>query len=252
MIHCLSSFMLISPLDLIKQSIALYRSHAKLFIAYMGLLFIPAAISIILSIWGTLNYANGSVAFILLAILFAAVYISSAWISLAFLRVMVKAYEGVHPAPIQMELKAAVHLLIPSLWVAILTALYVLGGFLLLIIPGIIFTVWYGFTFYTVAIDGKRGTEAMRASKLLVKGRWWSVVWRLIIPALAFGLILLIADSIVTGIAGLFVGDILPQKKAVLFSGTLTLISTMVSLLLTPLSTAAVTILYENLKKTRS
>lgn len=64
------------------------------------------------------------------------------------------------------------------LLVSSLTGLVFGIGFLLFIVPGIIFVVWFAFSIYTVICEDKRGFKALSRSKQLVKGRWWSVAKR--------------------------------------------------------------------------
>lgn len=46
---------------------------------------------------------------------------------------------------------------------------------LLLVVPAIIFMVFYTFSTIIVALSGRSGVEALRYSKQLVAGRWWRV-----------------------------------------------------------------------------
>lgn len=66
-------------------------------------------------------------------------------------------------------------------WVSFIVALTVLGGFILLIIPGIVFAVWFSFSTYVFIAEGKKGKSAMVRSKELVKGYWWVIFGRLLV-----------------------------------------------------------------------
>jgi hypothetical protein len=67
------------------------------------------------------------------------------------------------------------------LLLSILTVLIVAGGFILLIIPGILFSVWFAFSRLAM-IDANLGVkESLVKSRELVKGRFWRVFGRLII-----------------------------------------------------------------------
>lgn len=55
----------------------------------------------------------------------------------------------------------------------IVAGLIVGGLSLLLIIPGIIWSVYYAFGTYVAALRGLSGKEALDYSKSLVKGHWW-------------------------------------------------------------------------------
>jgi hypothetical protein len=46
--------------------------------------------------------------------------------------------------------------------------------YLLFIIPGIIFSVFWIFSFYVLMREGTSISESMKRSKLIVKGRWWT------------------------------------------------------------------------------
>jgi hypothetical protein len=55
--------------------------------------------------------------------------------------------------------------------ISVLTALAIIGGFILLFVPGLIFMAWFALSLY-VAIDEDKGViESMKRSKELVKGR---------------------------------------------------------------------------------
>jgi hypothetical protein len=80
-----------------------------------------------------------------------------------------------------------------------------LGGFLLLIIPGILFLVWYSFANFIVITEGIGAKESLKQSKLLVKGYFWQVVGRglfftvfLILFQVAFSLIPFIGPVVST------------------------------------------------------
>lgn len=64
------------------------------------------------------------------------------------------------------------------LLVSVLVGLYVLAWALLFIIPGIIFSVYYGFAYWALIMEKQKGRAALKRSKELVKGYWWAVVGR--------------------------------------------------------------------------
>lgn len=71
------------------------------------------------------------------------------------------------------------------LWVTVLVSLVVLGGYILLIIPGVIFSVWFIFATYVYIFEGIKGTAALKRSKQLVQGYWWPVLGRIILVGIA-------------------------------------------------------------------
>ncbi len=139
--------MLISAKDVIVKSIQLYKDNAKLFFTYMGALFVPLAVSIILGgVFSLLESTSFLLALTSIAIM-ALVYLASLWVTLTFVRVTAARYEGKKVQSLKQEMHAARPLLWPSILVSILAALAIFGGMLLLIIPGIIFSIWFAFAF---------------------------------------------------------------------------------------------------------
>jgi hypothetical protein len=87
----------------------------------------------------------------------------------AVIHVISNEYLG-HEVSVSEALRRALGLVLPLLWVGLLTGLAVMGGFILCIIPGffIIFKLW--FVNYVVVIENRRGTAALQRSWNLMKG----------------------------------------------------------------------------------
>lgn len=64
-------------------------------------------------------------------------------------------------------------------WLGALTALIVAGGYLLLLVPGIIFSVWFFFAPFILIEEDMRGMDALLKSKAYVRGQCFPVVVRL-------------------------------------------------------------------------
>jgi hypothetical protein len=62
-----------------------------------------------------------------------------------------------------------------SLGASILTALAVLGGLILFVIPGFIFWAWFSLSSYTLVAEDLRVVASMKRSKELVRGRVWEM-----------------------------------------------------------------------------
>lgn len=92
------------------------------------------------------------------------------------------------------------------LWIYILTALVVYGGFLLFIIPGIIISFLVYFSQYVYVKEGIHGLDALLRSRDLVKGKWWDVAGLLILIGLMFLATFLILGGVIGLISGL-IGD---------------------------------------------
>ncbi|HEY6736571.1 MAG TPA: hypothetical protein VI322_02535 [Candidatus Saccharimonadia bacterium] len=58
---------------------------------------------------------------------------------------------------------------------ALLVGLTIVGGLILLIVPGIIFAVWFSYSLYVAVEDNVFGAAAMKRSLHIVKGHFWEV-----------------------------------------------------------------------------
>lgn len=84
----------------------------------------------------------------------------------------------------------------------LLAGLIIIGLSILLIVPGVIWSVYYAFLIQAVTIKGLFSKSALNYSKSLVKGRWWKIF---ILPLL-FGSINIMFAFFLLGI-----GSLLPE-----------------------------------------
>lgn len=75
--------------------------------------------------------------------------------------------------------------IVPSLGLSLLTALAVIGGLLLFIIPGLIFIAWFSLSQYAMVAENLGVIESMKRSKQLVKGRVWEMWSLIMLPSMA-------------------------------------------------------------------
>ena len=68
-----------------------------------------------------------------------------------------------------------------SVGTGLLAGLIILGMCLLLIVPGIIWGLYYSLFIYVVALRGLSGKQALDYSKAIVKGQWWRVFGYLLV-----------------------------------------------------------------------
>ncbi len=186
---------LIGAKELFRGSIVIFKSKWKV-ISLLNLTFAPLWVICFLA-FGTValeekaQWPGGAViglAMVLLTIL----------INLAILYVVSQKNS-------QVDYKQAIRfgagIYLAGLWVAALTALTVLAGFVLFIIPGIIFSVWYSFSTFVLVTEQKKGWSALQRSKELVKGKWWAVAGRIGALALVMIIIMAILNSISSSLA---------------------------------------------------
>ncbi|MFC1801803.1 hypothetical protein ACFLZB_05055 [Nanoarchaeota archaeon] len=95
-----------------------------------------------------------------------------------------------------------------AIWTNIVRSIFLIGLFVLLIVPGIIYSVYWYFFIFVVVIHGKYGNQALKHSKAVVKGRWWRIVGY----AIVFGIlsaIIGIAVALPFALFSGFTGDII-------------------------------------------
>ncbi len=66
----------------------------------------------------------------------------------------------------------------PYLWIVVLTNVVTVGGYVMLLFPGVIFAVWFFVVPYVFVEEGKRGMDALLAGRSYVRGYGWPVFWR--------------------------------------------------------------------------
>ena len=84
------------------------------------------------------------------------------------------------------------------LLVALLVGIVVGVGFILLIIPGIIFLVFLSVSEPALIVENRRGTEALKRSWNLVRGHFWHALVVILIAAILTGIV----QGILTAIGG--------------------------------------------------
>ncbi len=97
------------------------------------------------------------------------------WGVSAFLTAIVDQKCGIKEAFLKAKPKVMAHI-----WLGILTGLILTGAHLLLVIPGIIFAVWFFFAPFVFIEENLRGMDALLKSKEYVRGRWLGVGLRLL------------------------------------------------------------------------
>lgn len=99
----------------------------------------------------------------------------------------------------------------PAVGLGVLTFLIIVGGLVLLIVPGIYWAVRLAFVHPRFIEDGLGARDAIRASFADTKGRWWPV----------FGLILMAIPLLIAGllalVVGVFVALVLIEQMCVVY-----------------------------------
>jgi hypothetical protein len=90
--------------------------------------------------------------------------------------------------------------IIPYWWTSLIVAIIVSLGSLALIIPGLIFLVWYGFAPLISIIEDKRGWEALKTSKHYVSGRALKIAIRMVLLLIIAIVISFVSEEIAGGL----------------------------------------------------
>jgi len=120
----------------------------------------------------------------------------------------------------------------PILWAAILRGLIVLGGLILLIVPGVIWAMRYSLAVSSAAIEGKRGMAALHRSKDLTSGKLFAtfVNYGVIGAIVGYGTwILILAVMIIFIVLGTMVMIVVPGDAMNTAMGGIALIALMIT-----------------------
>lgn len=239
--------MLIHPFEIIKNSLVLYQKNWRKFSPYIILLLIPSLTLTALGVGSLYLYlyvqSSKLISSLVVLSVFVASMIFSLWVTIALAKAIKACLDKEEPKNWKENLGSTSHLIWPVIITYIIAALIILGGTILFIIPGIIFFVWYTFNFYTVIFEEKTALKALRASKNLVVGRWWSILFRWLVPVIFVFLIILTLDWAANNILGLII------TKGFFWQSVINgVINSIINTLAAPITLTALLILYLNAK----
>ena len=171
--------------ELFKRSWQIYKER---FSVFMGILIIPFLFVITTTAAGLiLPSFKSSFLFALLAFFLLILgVIVNLWAIISILYAIKDREEKVG---VRECFKRAKSKILSYLWVGFLVGFINLGGAFLLIIPGIIFYIWFVLSPYVLIAEEKKGFSALWKSKQLVKGNWWPVFWRFLLIGLIFSIV---------------------------------------------------------------
>jgi len=140
----------------------------------------------------------------LLVLIVVSILLTWAIIRLTWL--MLRLDENKKPMDAKEGKSLAWKLLFPYFWIYIIINLVTFGGFILLIIPGIYFTIALSMSAIFLVDKGYRGFQTLAASEVLIKDRWWPIFWRFIAGGSIFGTLIMAAFAVLTFIVSLVTG----------------------------------------------
>lgn len=209
-----------TPGELIAETFSVFRAHATVFFTMSLALVAPVTI-VIDGVWGR-ALADGADAKIpqaatLTAVLLQVVVIAPIAIALhaACLAAMARGEEPHARA----ALRAASPPLARSVAAVALASVGIGLGLLLLIVPGLYLAVRWYFVAVAATVEDAGPRAALGRSAQLVQDRWWFTCGRILLAAVAFGLVALVGQivAVLTGSGFLFV-SVLAITQAVALS----------------------------------
>lgn len=78
--------------------------------------------------------------------------------------------------------RSSLRLIWPFVWISILASLATAAGFILFVIPGLLLMILFWFADWCVVTDQVRGLKALAVSREYVRGVFWKVTWRAVVP----------------------------------------------------------------------
>lgn len=240
-----------SALDLIKDSWKLFTKtwndtvKISVWFMYFGFAQFAAALVEKSAPWAGVGFA------VIVAI---GIAVLGVWIGIRLMRAVLAIDAGKKMDSSPAELQRAWGIFLPLILVGLLQGLIILGGFALLVIPGIYLAVALSFSQMFVVDQGLRGTKAIAASYQLTKNRWWATLWRQFAIGVVFGvgiaLVTSILMSMIAGVAGPYAFT--RNSSDPLVAGTFTLFQSIIQAAVLPLFVIAQVKLYRALLKTRA
>jgi hypothetical protein len=196
--------MMRSAKELLSSTVELYRAHFWLFIGYAAWTLVPTAAFLVVHM---VFDVESPWYLLILPIMIAGIFIYF-WV----ISVLSKATHALSQQKLidpQKISASAMRVVAPLFMTAFLVGLITTGGFLLLVIPGIIFTIWYSQAVTVAIIEEERPIRSLTRSKKLVKGRLWDVFFYIFVGTLAISIPYLMTLAIPTSI-GAYVAGINP------------------------------------------
>lgn len=162
---------------LLSQSWNAYKKNWKMFALVMVPMFLLSIVVNFLSEGGEMAAIRTADAthIATYAIFFIAYVVFSSWSHIALFLGVKNSINAEGTTNVTELYEMAFSKILSYWWVTFLVGIVVMFGIVLLIIPGIIFAVWYSFSPYVYIDQNIQGMAALRKSREYVKGRWGNV-----------------------------------------------------------------------------
>ena len=163
--------MMIGVGDLFKNSFEFYKRHLS---NILVLMLIPLVYN--LAVVFLIGRVQGVIYTVLLVLLGIGMFLSY----IAFMQYIARDGQGSVGEMFSTSLKY----ILPLIWVQLLVGFVVFGGFILFVVPGIIFSIYLGVVIWALFSEGRRGMNALVTSWHYVRGHGWAVFGRQLVLGL--------------------------------------------------------------------
>jgi hypothetical protein len=191
--------------EILSEAFRIYKENASKLLLIVAVVVVPlsliSAVAVRLlgkpklhRVGATIEYSRSFAVTVVVLIIGAAIgVIIWAILQAAMLRGAAEATIG-DPVDVEASYRWGLRRFGSVLLLAILVGIVVALGFILLIIPGIIFLVFLSVSEPALIVENRRGTEAMSRSWNLVRGHFWHA------------LVVILVAAIITGVVGGIIG----------------------------------------------
>jgi len=179
--------------DVILNSLSVYLRHWKAYLPYVGILLVASILPKIFALLGiSLEVHNritqaieDPIMMVILVISWVAIF----WSGLAIMETTASVLKGgivIHWKDMMLDTARKI---IPAFVLAVIATILITIGSILVVVPGIILTVWFWFSLPALIIDNQTIIGSLKASKDLAMNRWWRVAWLIIAPTIVFAIL---------------------------------------------------------------
>lgn len=236
---------LASPFFLLQKSIQLYKNNIWTLVGYSAWMLFPFTFLFFLNELPKQTTLIITSQIIVLAIEF----IFAIWINI-ILVLIINQLDNKTKIDFTSVQKQSVFLIKPVVHIIVLQILFILGGLILFIIPGIIAAIWLVFAQTATILDNQTGTQALHISKNLFHKRFFPILYRIIVGPLFILLTYSIILSLFFTIIGTVFGfDMIKLMTNQTIPPWINLIEFGFEIFLIPLLACYMTLLYKELKR---
>jgi hypothetical protein len=185
---------------LLYDTVKLYKKHMNLLGLISVIPFIFGGVRLVLYRQELATSVLAVVLIIVTVSIFSVLYfIFGLILPLALTEAVNEVHGGKTPDPTHVYSKVFKHS-IPYLLVFLFSVITVLGGYVILIIPGLIAGVYISFAMYTYYFEDKHGLDALITSAWYVRGLWWQIFARRIALILVLAAVMILFMLVVGGL----------------------------------------------------